>query len=252
MPNSECPTCNRSLATEQGMRQHHTKVHGTPLPNRTCESCRDRFYDPKSRRTYCKSCYTGRGQQNGNWKDAKTEATCRNCESTFEYYPSEKTGVFCGDCVENTESFLGTPSHELRRAPRKSFSCEQCGDSFELLASAVDGAMNRGRFCSHDCRSTWLSQNRTGPAHHQWVAEEGSYSGAWWQVRSRALERDEHTCQHCGAGVEELGQNPDVHHITPVRTFEDPDDAHHLDNVVCLCRTCHPKVEAGSLPCPEI
>jgi len=32
----ECPNCGKMLDTESGMRQHHTNVHGKPLPNRTC------------------------------------------------------------------------------------------------------------------------------------------------------------------------------------------------------------------------
>ena len=62
----DCPTCGKSLNTERGMRQHHTKVHGDPLPNRTCEACGEEFYDPEARRTYCEDCYTEAGTQNGN------------------------------------------------------------------------------------------------------------------------------------------------------------------------------------------
>ena len=52
----DCPTCGKSLNTEQGSRQHHTKVHGDPLPNRTCEECGEEFYDPKARRMYFTLC----------------------------------------------------------------------------------------------------------------------------------------------------------------------------------------------------
>ena len=47
-----------------------------------------------------------------------------------------------------------------------------------------------------------------------------------------------------------MGREPDVHHITPVRDFEDPQDAHRLDNVVCLCRSCHRLAEIGEVPTP--
>jgi hypothetical protein len=66
----DCPTCGTSLSTRQGMRQHHTKMHGEPLPNRTCTGCDERFYDPKARREYCGDCNPNAGSNNGNWKHA--------------------------------------------------------------------------------------------------------------------------------------------------------------------------------------
>lgn len=56
------------------------------------------------------------------------------------------------------------------------------------------------------------------------------------------LERDEFSCRRCGASKEDLRRNPDVYHRVPVRTFENPDDAHTLDNVVSLCPACHTQV----------
>ncbi|MFU8870248.1 HNH endonuclease, partial [Natronococcus sp.] len=48
-----------------------------------------------------------------------------------------------------------------------------------------------------------------------------------------------------------LDRNPDVHHVRPVRSFENAEDAHTLDNVVTLCRSCHRRVEAGSISAPS-
>lgn len=252
MSGHDCPICERIFSTEQGMRQHHTKVHGDPLPNRTCADCEEEFYDPKARRTYCEECYTGAGEQNGNWKDAKERADCRTCGETFEYYPSDKDGVFCPECVEQADEFLGTPSYELADITRVQCTCAQCNEPFMLLESTLNRDERSGRFCSHECKSAWMSENWNGENHHQWLPGETDYSGRWWEVRRLALERDNHCCQSCGTGVEDLNREPDVHHITPVRAFDDSQDAHTLDNVVCLCRECHAKVEAGSLPCPPI
>jgi hypothetical protein len=37
-----------------------------------------------------------------------------------------------------------------------------------------------------------------------------------------------------------------------VREFDDPQDAHELSNVVCLCRQCHGFVEHGTIATSEV
>lgn len=252
MSGHECPTCGKFLSTLRGMRQHHAKFHDEYLPNRTCEECGTRFHDSKAQRTYCDDCYTEAGEHNGNWTGAKEAAVCRVCGDSFEYYPSDKDGVFCPDCVEESDEFLGTPSWELRNVGRVEFTCEQCHQAFEVLESAVERLEQRGRFCSHGCRSKWMSENWRGENHHQWKDGRTEYAGNWWEVRSLTLDRDERTCQSCGTTTEELERGLHVHHIEPVRTFDDPNEAHYLENLVTLCPTCHPKVESGKLPLPEL
>lgn len=234
----ECPTCDRVLNTEQGMRQHHTKVHGEPLPNRECKGCDSAFYDPKSRRSFCDDCNPNAGENNGNWKDAKESAECRICGKSFEYYPTDKEGVFCSDCVANADEFLGTTYAESVDAERVERECEQCGTEMVVLKS--DRKRGRGRFCSETCLHIWMT-----------LEEAPTYNRPWRSVRRRALERDDFSCQNCGTSKAELGQNPDVHHIEPVRTFDNHDEAHRLENVICLCKSCHISIEFGNIPLPD-
>lgn len=233
----ECPTCEESFDTEQGMRIHHGHVHDEKLPNRTCKGCESEFYDPKSRLEYCDDCNPNAGENNGNWKGATETADCKLCESEFSYYPSDKDGVYCPECVETSDEFLGSPYYEAHDIKRVEKKCEQCGNSMTVLQSDID--RGAGRFCSHDCLCTWLSD--------QWGDTDTVYNGDWWQVKRSALERDNHECQHCGATKDELGREPDVHHVIPVRKFDDPQNAHTLDNVVCLCRSCHRLAEIGKI-----
>lgn len=237
----DCPTCGTSLSTERGMRQHHAKVHGEHLPNRTCSGCGTEFYDPKARREYCEDCDPNAGEHNGNFRDARERATCERCGDEFDYYPSNKEGVYCSVCVEEADEFLGTSSHEFRDVERVDRECKQCGESMSLLPSTV--RQGYGKFCSRDCLSVWLSE--------QWGDGERVYNGRWREVRRRALERDDHKCQLCGKTRSEIGHEPDVHHIDPVREFEDPQESHTLDNVVCLCKSCHRYVEIGERQAPE-
>ncbi|MFB6269014.1 MAG: HNH endonuclease [Halobacterium sp.] len=244
----DCPTCDKSLATEQGMRQHHTKVHGDPLPNRTCKDCGTEFYDPKAQRTYCEDCYSQAGEKNGNYSDAKARAECERCGDTFEYYPSDKDGVYCPDCVEAADGLLpGEPDAvEDVEVP-----CDYCGATLERHPSRVDST-SYGEFCDLECYGEWLSENVVGSSHHQWEGGTIPYGASWWRVRRAAWERDDYECQRCGAGRAEIGRRPDVHHVEPVRSFDDPAEAHRLDNVVCLCRSCHRLVEDGDAVAPSV
>jgi 5-methylcytosine-specific restriction endonuclease McrA len=237
----ECPTCGKSLSTEAGKRQHHAKVHGESLPNRTCEGCGSEFYDPKARLSYCEDCDPNAGENNGNWQGAKERTECERCGEAFEYYPSDKQGVYCPDCVREAEEFLGdhyADVHDIERVERE---CEHCGESFSVLPCVL--RQSAARFCSYDCTSDamYSGHKHTDP-----------YSGDWHRVRREALDRDDHRCQHCGKERAEIGREPDVHHLVPIREFDDPQEAHSLDNVVALCRSCHKFAEVGEIPVSEI
>jgi hypothetical protein len=239
----DCPTCGKSLSTERGMRQHHTKVHGDPLPNRTCKDCGAEFYDPKARRSYCEGCYSESGAKNGNYRDATEITDCKRCGACFEYYPSNKDGVYCSECVSGADGLL--PENPSSREIRVAVRCRNCDATLHRRRSEVEDS-ERGAFCNLECYGEWLSNEVIGEAHHQWEGGEINYGTKWWRIRREALERDGYTCQRCGKDAEEIGRNPDVHHIEPVRSFENAEEAHSLDNVVSLCRSCHRLVEEGA------
>jgi hypothetical protein len=95
-----CPTCDKELTTDRGVKQHHTKVHNEPLPNCECNICGEEFYHESSDRLRCEKHKGQRGSLNGNYKSAKKETKCEFCENIFEYYPSDKEGKFCESCSE--------------------------------------------------------------------------------------------------------------------------------------------------------
>jgi predicted HNH restriction endonuclease len=67
-------------------------------------------------------------------------------------------------------------------------------------------------------------------------------------VRRKVRSRDE-VCQKCGSdGSDRL---LDVHHIDPIRTFEKPEEANTMDNLILLCRSCHRAVEENQAKCPQ-
>lgn len=95
-----------------------------------------------------------------------------------------------------------------------------------------------------------MSQSRRGEDNPAWRGgHPNRYGPGWKNAREAVRERDE-VCQQCGHdGSDRI---LDVHHIIPVRCFRDADsvsleDAHHLENLVLLCRSCHADAECGRI-----
>lgn len=240
----DCPTCGETFDSKQGMRIHHSNKHGEKLPNRKCRGCKKQFYDEKSRRQFCQNCPPNAGKHNGNWRGGRETTCCDSCGSEFRYYPSNKEGVYCSNCVQEAKGLL--PDNPSEKGKRIQTECLYC-DKKMIVRPSRENSRSRGTFCDMDCYGDWLSENVVGKDHHQWEGGSINYTGKWWRVRRKALKRDGRTCQNCGKHESELGTTPDVHHIIRVRDYDDPQEAHFLNNVTTLCRSCHRNVEEGNV-----
>ncbi|MFB6198761.1 MAG: NUMOD3 domain-containing DNA-binding protein [Halobacteriaceae archaeon] len=98
-----------------------------------------------------------------------------------------------------------------------------------------------------------MSESTMGDSNPMWkggVWSESWYGDTdWLRSRGQVRIRDEF-CQVCGHdGSERI---LDVHHIVPIRLFEEDEyltanDAHETGNLVLVCRTCHWDAETGNL-----
>lgn len=182
----ECPTCNRTFDSKNGLSVHHAHSHGESI--------------------------------------AKKTSTCNTCGNTFEYYPSKsRTGSYCSvEC--NTE----IPESSRSRGERynsKKVECNNCGKEIIVQVSAL----REHNFCHRECYSEWKT------VHEDY---DGIYKG-WYGVRKKAVERDGNECQRCGEDLEVDGRETTVHHVIPIRVFDDPSQAHFIENTVVMCRSCH-------------
>jgi 5-methylcytosine-specific restriction endonuclease McrA len=114
-------------------------------------------------------------------------------------------------------------------------TCDYCGENAERVETNVNSDRT---FCSWECSNKWKSENWVGEKNPLYKGGPQNYGQGWKAAREKALGRDGHTCQDCGAT-----DSLTVHHIQPVRSFDDPTDAHFLENLRTLCRSCHQKWE---------
>jgi len=90
----------------------------------------------------------------------------------------------------------------------------------------------------------WKAKHR-GEHHWNWkggvsrgkttLDRYGMSQDEWKILAQKIRKRDNFTCQWCGCKRATV-----VHHIVPVRVGVD----NHPDNLITLCRRCHPEVEA--------
>lgn len=253
-----CPTCGKRFDTTRGLGVHHSAAHDELLPNRECAACGETFHSEHERKYCSDDCRLGavsfEGTENPNYDGGKSETVCELCGDSFRYYPSEKPGRHCPDCVEN-ENWRYEPDNTGENSPlwnggKRTLDCDNCGATFERRPGLIN---SEHVFCSRDCQQEWLSEAFTGEGHPNWAGGGmPNYRGDWREVRRKALERDGWECVVCGTDHDDLGRNPDVHHIVPVRAYDEASkreraDAHFLGNVVCLCPSCHRKAEFGNV-----
>lgn len=117
--------------------------------------------------------------------------------------------------------------------------CPICGTEFGYYPS-----MRRRVCCSRACAAEYRRRVFVGEKHARWKGGANEYYGPNWPMQREAtLRRDSYTCQHCGKTQAELGREPDVHHLKPLRVCADFLEANALENLIALCSSCHHAAE---------
>jgi 5-methylcytosine-specific restriction endonuclease McrA len=208
-----CPTCGDGFENEVGMKSHHAQAHGESLVRR--------------------------------------ESECKHCGVTFEWYPREaakdEERRTCPECYEKGRRD-DADDHPL--TDKVSVECEYCGTPLNRCAYRVE--KYGPQFCDIDCLGAHRSEYWRGEDAPAWRGGwEGYYGDKWEEKRALVVDRDEDECRVCERTASDVGRSLDVHHLKPVRTFNDPNDAHTLDNMIQLCPGCHKKAEFGKIEVPN-
>ena len=126
--------------------------------------------------------------------------------------------------------------------PRKepvTWICEVCGTSRTIMRGEFAPA-RKLRFCSPECANKALR----GVGNPSWRGGHPEYYGPDWRpLQRRARNLDGYVCQRCGVSQKDIAKALDVHHIQPVSSFSEVNNANRIENVVALCHDCHMLVE---------
>lgn len=237
----------------------------------TCQECGDEFVvrDCEEDRKFCsKDCAYN------NRREARHSIECTYCEEEFvarsgtdrEYCSKrcaiiDRTGkytdhghstcVFCGSSFRESsgqanrfcsrQCFHAWRSENISGDSHWQYSsiekiCEECGDAYTVQPARVE----RSRFCTREC----LNKANSGEGAFNWKGGHANYYGEnWHRMRRVVRTRDCFRCRKCGMHEDECETGLHVHHIVPLREFDEPEEANTPSNLVTVCPSCHGEVE---------
>lgn len=181
----------------------------------------------------------------------KTTLICVICGKSFEAWASRNRSCCSRKCASALNGRKSKPSLQRPDSFRTVY-CEQCSTPYTVHVSQI--TLRHSRFCSRACQSKWVSENRVGVNHPNYIggARYRDRGRNWSMQRKLTLQRDDYTCQVCGLRRQDSPKlTIHVHHITPYREFNgDYLEANRLSNLITLCHSCHVQVEQNKIPCP--
>lgn len=260
-----CPECNNSFSYFPNKHQNRTYCSRAcqmkaKRVETVCPSCGQGFwYHVSWPRVYCsRQCSASVNAKTNLGIVELGPQFCDQCGS--EIQKDKKTGRrFCSQqCfgLWQSANVRGTNHPSFSRIER---TCKQCGQSFHVAPNEIQQGW--GIFCGIHCKALWQKehppQNKLpvmiGDQNPRWKGGYIPYYGPnWRQQRRNARRRDQYTCQRCGITEVEIGRQLDVHHIRPFREFgvDKSAEANELDNLICLCNTCHTLTENDATRSP--
>lgn len=204
-----------------------------------CTNCDLSFIAKRQRRQFCtqkcgdayrhRTTYVAKGTRIGY--DAKCNAS--DCNNTVHYFPRD---IKCGRKRHCSEKCMGKA-----KLGNKPLNCQVCNKEFYCSKSQQE--LRNRNTCSRVCaglKKTQLAEisNRLNPPTIGKLNRRIRYSKKMDDWRKAVFERDNYTCQHCGA---RNGQGHKIilnaDHIKPFSLF--PESRFDLDNGQTLCVPCH-------------
>jgi len=251
---ANCPKCGETFKSESGVKIHHKRIHGESIAGEqsTCEICGDDFRHGKDEAgRFCShECYGEYKKQayigEGNPREIKrVTLTCPICEDEFEVQKhAEDRRVCCSnECAGKRRSKIFVGENHQNYTERIEIDCSWCGETLERLECRTK--LHDNQFCDVGCYAKWVSENKSGKNHYKYKPESEKEYGKGWneEKRESVRKRDNRVCQSCGEEASGYFDKLDVHHIEPADTFNSDEKRNAKENLISLCRSCHPKWE---------
>jgi len=220
----------------------------------TCENCGKTFKTTKSKtRKYCsKECRLDACWGTPADPTKRSIFICDWCGKEFEEWTYRQPRFCSNQCRSEFAARQPKPG-AYKPEIHITLVCKFCGKKYQTTTHQK--RLRGSRFCSTECRDAMMSIERCKEGNPNWnggAVEPDAYGSNWGRQSRRARKRDNHTCQICGyrsGGDRAL----DVHHIKKLREFNGNwKAANRLSNLICLCRSCHLKVDHGTIDCPNV
>jgi len=261
---AECPTCGRDdFSSELGMKSHHKQVHdesiadGLTTISLTCEWCSEEYEQPpayadQNEHNFCShDCYSewltenNTGEDHPLWNGGDVEVSCETCGETLarpKHKIENAENHFCSAQCQGKYITKHRSGEDSPHFQQITVGCDNCDDDVTRPPHRILNVENT--FCSRKCRIEF----QCGEDHPRWRGGCEQYYGPTWpSQRRKTLERDEYECQDCGMTrdehYEQWGHDLEVHHKTPIKTFDDTAEANKLSNLITLCKRCHTERE---------
>jgi len=193
----------------------------------TCLTCGKSFHRSPAQvknKTYCSQ----------KCRQKRQSYICEVCGKPFTERPSMRAGkhIYCSQKCQGV----------AKRVKKPVLICDFCGDEFERYPSELTKAEARGYtyvFCSHKCRASMIAAQFTPPKTYNGEHTSDPRNGTrLLQWRKAVKERDNYTCQMCGAN----DKMTVAHHKQPFALF--PELRYDVSNGITLCYDCHEKLHS--------
>jgi len=180
------------------------------------------------------------GEEHPSWNGGKVQLECEECGDAYFAKSSEvgKSSFCSRDCF-----------YESNAVDEEKYECVNCGDVVQKKPYNVKG---ENVVCKdRECYIEYMRSIRKGDENPSWNSgNPDNYGSNWNEKRREILERDEFSCNVCGMSRDEHYSEYDkdlhVHHKIPIATFDEPEDANYLTNLITSCQGCHPKLDVIS------
>lgn len=145
--------------------------------------------------------------------------------------------IECPYCDHTENDMSGLESHALDEHEDEMFQshfggfeltcyCDNCGDDFLRTKSQISNS----QFCSIECTGEY---------------QKGTprYGKKFESAKKKSMAESGYKCVDCGltnkVHKEIYSAKLTAHHINRVSEFDDPQDAHTVENLVTVCKQCH-------------